>query len=102
MRWQEILDEITAPKTACDPADFPVAAVGLDHNHIYGMCQGLVEAGASVEVVFDPDPDKVAIFRERFPSARVAKSMSQALDSADVHMVACASIPGFRSWSSSS
>jgi predicted dehydrogenase len=96
MRWQEILDETTSPEPACDPGDFRVAAVGLDHNHIYGMCQGLVEAGASVEMVFDPDPDKVAAFRQRFPSAKVVKSLSQALDSADVQMVACASIPGDR------
>ena len=96
MRWQEILDETISPEPACKPGDFRVAAVGLDHNHIYGMCQGLVEAGASVEMVFDPDPDKVAVFRQRFPSARVAKSSSQALGSAAVQMVACASVPGKR------
>ena len=96
MRWQEILDETTSPEPACDPGDFHVAAVGLDHNHIYGMCQGLVEAGASVEMVFDPDPDKVAVFRQKFPSAGVAKSLSQTLDSAMVQMLACASIPDVR------
>ena len=96
MRWQEILDETTLPGPMCDPGDFGVAAVGLDHNHIYGMCQGLVEAGASVEMVFDPDPDKVAVFRQKFPSAGVAKSLSQTLDSAVVQMLACASIPDVR------
>ena len=30
----------------CEPGDFTFAAVGLDHGHIYGMCNGLLEAGA--------------------------------------------------------
>jgi predicted dehydrogenase len=96
MNWQELVDETTPPKPACDPGDFRIAAVGLDHSHIYGMCQGLVEAGASVEMVFDSDPDKVATFRQKYPSAKVAKSLSQALESPDAQLVACASVPGDR------
>ena len=56
------------------PGEFPVAAMRLDHGHIYGMCNGLVEAGAEIVAVHDPDPAKVAAFRERFPGARPVTS----------------------------
>ena len=39
-----------APKgrvqAVCGRGDFRFAAIGLDHGHIYGMCNGLVEAGS--------------------------------------------------------
>ena len=38
-------------KPVCEPGDFTVAAVGLDHGHIYGMCNGLLEAGARLRWV---------------------------------------------------
>jgi hypothetical protein len=56
--WKNILNDVSLPGSACRPGEFRVAAVGLDHNHIYEMCQGLVEAGASVELVLDADPAK--------------------------------------------
>ncbi|SLL06403.1 Uncharacterised protein [Mycobacteroides abscessus subsp. abscessus] len=34
--------------------EFRFAAIGLDHGHIYGMCNGLVEAGGSLVAVYDP------------------------------------------------
>ena len=35
------------PKPVCSPGDFVFAAVGLDHGHINGMCNGLIEAAVS-------------------------------------------------------
>ena len=40
--------------------EFQIAAAALDHGHIYGMCNGLIEAGATLKWVYDPDPKKVA------------------------------------------
>lgn len=40
-----------APKGKLNPVvgtgEFRFAAIGLDHGHIYGMCNGLIEAGRS-------------------------------------------------------
>jgi predicted dehydrogenase len=94
--WQNIFDEARQPGRACKPGEFRVAAVGLDHNHVYGMCQGLVEAGASVEMVFDPDPVKIRAFQKKFPSTKVANALNQVLESPAIQMVACASVPGDR------
>jgi len=46
------------PSPACRPGEFNVAAIGLDHGHIYGMCNGLTEAGAQIKWVYDMDPAK--------------------------------------------
>jgi predicted dehydrogenase len=94
--WENILKEAPRPASACRPGEFRVAAVGLDHNHIYGMCQGLIEAGASIELVFDADPSKVGAFQEKYPSAKSARSLDEVLESQAIQLVACASIPSDR------
>jgi predicted dehydrogenase len=80
----------------CRRGEFCVAAVGLDHGHIYGMCNGLVEAGAEISLVYDADPAKVDQFRRVFPDARPARSEDECLDDARVHLVASAAIPSKR------
>ena len=34
------------PQPVVNAGEFTIAAVALDHGHIYGMCNGLTEAGA--------------------------------------------------------
>jgi predicted dehydrogenase len=80
----------------CEPGEFPVAAVGLDHGHIYGMTNGLLEAGAELRWVYDPDPAKVKRFREAFPGAAAAESEEQVLQDPDLRLVAGACIPSER------
>jgi predicted dehydrogenase len=65
----------------------------LDHDHIYGMCDGLIAAGAELAWVFDPDPAKVDAFRKRFPSARSARGAEDILSDERVRLVASAAIP---------
>jgi predicted dehydrogenase len=77
----------------CKKGDFRFAAIGLDHGHIYGMCNGLIEAGADLVSVYDPDPSKVAAFCKRYPDVKPARSEGEILDDATVQMIASASIP---------
>lgn len=77
----------------CQPGDFVFAAAHLDHGHIYGQCNGLVEAGGQLKWVFDPDAGKVAAFRAAFPGVRVARTLAEILDDASVHLVASAAVP---------
>jgi len=83
-------------QAVCGPGDYRVAAVGLDHGHIYGMCNGLVEAGATLAWVYDPDPEKVHAFRGAYPGAKVARSEREILDDPSVHLVASACVPAER------
>ena len=80
-------------KPVCEPGDFSFAAVGLDHGHIYGMCNGLLEAGARLRWVYDPDNAKVEQFRARYPDVKAARSEQEALDDPEVGLVAGAAIP---------
>jgi predicted dehydrogenase len=83
-------------KPVCSRGDFPVAVIGLDHGHIYGMCNGLAEAGADIELVFDPDSVKVEKFLAAFPQARAARSREEILESSRVKLVASAPVPDQR------
>ena len=48
------------PNPVLKPGEkFVFAAIALDHGHIYGMCNGLIEAGATLKYVYDPAPAKV-------------------------------------------
>ncbi|MCM3112632.1 Gfo/Idh/MocA family protein [Lederbergia lenta] len=76
--------------------EFVIAAMSLDHGHIYGMCNGLVEAGATLKWVYDPDPERVRKFIESFPQAQVADSAEQVLQDDEVKLIAAAAIPSDR------
>jgi len=84
------------PEPVCGPGEFVIAAVALDHGHIYGQCRGLVEAGATVKWVYDPDPAKVEAFRKVFPEAKAAPSEAAVLEDDEVRLVAAAAIPSER------
>jgi predicted dehydrogenase len=89
-----------APKgkasAVCKPGEFRFAAIGLDHGHIYGMCNGLVEAGGELVWVFDPDPARVDTFLKTYPGAKVARSESEVLEDPLIQLVAAAPIPSER------
>jgi predicted dehydrogenase len=77
----------------CAKGDFRVGVIGLDHGHIFGMCNGLVEAGAELVGVYDPDPAKVENFRKAFPDAKAVSSKKAILEDPSIHLVASAAVP---------
>ncbi|MDQ0253233.1 putative dehydrogenase [Evansella vedderi] len=79
-----------------EAGEFLFAAIGLDHGHIYGMCNGLIEAGGELVAVYDPDPKKVEGFVNKFPQAKVAKSEEEILQDPTITLIAGASIPSDR------
>jgi predicted dehydrogenase len=89
-----------APKgraeSVCRPGDFKFAAVALDHGHINGQCNGLIEAGGELHRVFDPDPLKMEAFRKAFPQATVARSLEQILEDPEINLIAAAAVPSER------
>lgn len=76
--------------------EFPFAAIGLDHGHIYGMCSGLIQAGADLVAVYDPDPQKVKLFCRKFPQAKAVSTEEEILKDDSVKLVAGACIPNDR------
>lgn len=84
-------------RLVCNPGEFTIGVIGLDHGHIYGMCNGLVEAGAMVTHVWDPDQNRLAAFVKAFPSAKVVSSEAAIYDNPGIDLVATAAIPSDRS-----
>ncbi len=84
------------PSPVVKPGEFVIAAIGLDHGHIYGMCNGLTEAGATLKWVYDPDPEKVKGFMKAFPEVKAADSEEQILNDQEVKMVCGAAVTSER------
>jgi predicted dehydrogenase len=84
------------PNPVVKPGEYVFAAAYLDHGHIYGQCNGLTEAGATLKWVFDPDPKKVAEFVAKFPGVQVAPSFEAILGDPAVKLVTTAAIPAQR------
>lgn len=84
------------PNPVVRPGEFAFAAMSLEHGHIYGMCNGLIEAGATLKWVFDPDPEKVKAFCDTYPQAKPAGSVEVVLEDPEVRLVAAAAVPSER------
>ncbi len=77
----------------CDPGEFKAGIIGLEHGHIYGMCNGLWEGGATIAKVYSPDPAKSALFKSRFPDVEIVSDKREILEDPDIALVAGAPIP---------
>lgn len=84
------------PRPVVGPGEFVFAAVALDHGHIYGMANGLTEAGATLKWVFDRDRAKAEALAAAHPGAQVADSEAQVLADPEVRLVAAAAVPSER------
>ena len=89
-----------APKGKPNPVvkagEFVFAAAYLDHGHINGQCNGLIEAGATLKWVFEPDPKKLEAFLKNYPGTKVAASFDEILADPEVKLVATAAVPNRR------
>ena len=84
------------PKPVVGNREFVFSAVRLDHGHIYGMTNGLLEAGATLKYVYDPDPKKVEAFIKAYPQATPARSEEEALQDTETRLIAGAAITSER------
>ena len=81
------------PAPVVKPGDFPFAAAFLDHGHINGQCNGLIEAGGELRYVYDPDPARVEAFCNNHPGVTPVDSLERILDDPDIKLVAAAAVP---------
>ncbi|MBB6633418.1 Gfo/Idh/MocA family protein [Cohnella thailandensis] len=84
------------PNPVVKPGEFVIAAVALDHGHIYGMVNGLLEAGATLKWVYDRDPARAEAFKSKYPQAKIASSEKEVLEDPEVRLVAGAAITSER------
>ncbi|MCL2351915.1 MAG: Gfo/Idh/MocA family oxidoreductase, partial [Firmicutes bacterium] len=84
------------PAPVVQRGEFAFAAAALDHGHIFGMANGLAEAGGVCKYVYDADPKKAEAFAAQYPEAKIARSLDEILLDKDVRMVAAAAVPNLR------
>src|SRR5689334_5055522 len=72
------------------------AVIGLNHGHIYGQTNLLLNAGAEFVSFFAIEPDLIAQFSKTYPQAKLARSAQEILEDETIHLIVTASIPSER------
>jgi predicted dehydrogenase len=78
----------TAPKES-----IRFSVIGLNHGHIFGMVDSLIEGGGTLVAVYSREPELLPGFTKRFPNVKVAKSEAEIIDDSSIQLVASAGIP---------
>src|SRR5262245_12404236 len=88
----------TARKWTCKmsrPIKF--AALGIEHRHIFGMSQNMINAGAEFAGWWtEGEPDVVEVFLKRSPGAPRVMEIDRILDDPSIDLVLIADIPAKR------
>jgi len=84
------------PNPVVAPNEFVFAAIGLDHGHIGGQCNGLIEAGATLKYIYDPDEAKLENYLKMYPQAKRAASEEEIFNDPEVKLVTSANIASER------
>lgn len=83
-------------KKVVKPGEFCFAAAFLEHGHIYGQCNGLIDAGATLKYVYEPDTEKRQAFLSRYPQAQAVEHFDLLLQDRGIKLICAAAIPNER------
>lgn len=73
------------------------AALGLDHRHIYGMSQNMMDAGADFACWWTQgEPTTLDGFNKRFPNAKRVSDRTEILEDKSIDLILIAAIPSDR------
>jgi predicted dehydrogenase len=72
------------------------AVIGLNHAHIYGQTDVLLNANAEFVTFYAAEPDLAAQFSKTYPQARQANSAQEILEDPTIHLIVSAAIPDER------
>lgn len=67
--------------------------IGINHGHIYGMVNALIQGGGEMVAVFAKEKDLLATFLKSHPNIKVAKSEMEIIENPAIQMIASAAIP---------
>ena len=69
---------------------------GMSHDHIYGMVGAVIRGGGVLVSAYGAEPDKLALFRKRFPDAKIVSSEKEVLEDSSIQLVLSSTIPNQR------
>ena len=84
------------PEPVVAEGEFIFSAAYLDHGHIYGQVNGLLEAGGTLKTVYDPDQNRLAAFLRTYPQAQSVDCFERILEDKSINLVASAAVPSER------
>lgn len=90
-RPEEIIVRPVYPLAPKESIRFSV--IGLNHGHIYGMTDALIEGGGTLVSVYSREPELLPGFTKRYPNVKIAKSEMEILEDNSIQLVASAGIP---------
>ncbi|MEZ4862370.1 MAG: Gfo/Idh/MocA family oxidoreductase [Caldilineaceae bacterium] len=72
------------------------AAIGLNHFHIYGQTNLLLNAGAELVAFYAEEPELAARYQQDYPQARQVADKREILEDESIQLVISAAIPSER------
>jgi len=69
------------------------SVIGLNHGHIFGMVDALIDGGGVLVAVYSREPELLPGFTRRYPNVKVAKSETEILEDNSIQLVTSAGIP---------
>ena len=90
-RPEEIILPAQNRPTPKDAIQFSV--IGLNHGHIYGMVDSLLEGGGSLVAVYAKEPELLQKFIKQYPNVKVARNEAEIIEDSSIQLVASAGIP---------
>jgi predicted dehydrogenase len=73
-----------------------IAAIGMNHDHIYGQVNVLLKAGAELVSFFAAETDLAGNFQKKYPQAKSAGSVDEILEDKSIHLICSAITPNER------
>ena len=69
------------------------SVIGLNHPHIYGQVDLLLQAGAEFVSFYAEEPELIAQFAPKYPQAAYVQNCEEILENETIHLVVSAVIP---------
>lgn len=63
------------------------AVCGISHDHIHGMIEAVRRGGGELVVGWGLEPDKLAVFRKRYPDVKIAATPDDIINRSDIQLV---------------
>jgi predicted dehydrogenase len=71
------------------------AVCGMSHDHVHGMIGAIRRGGGELVAYWGAEPDKLAVFRKRYPDAKEARTQDEIIN-ADVQLILSSQIANER------
>ena len=69
------------------------SVININHNHIHGMVDAVTRGGGQLVSFYAKEPDLVAAFAKKYPTAKLAGSKNEILEDRSIQLIMSSGIP---------